>query len=179
MCFPTFIVTSNRTFQYGNYQILAANTLSFKRYNATHYIVIIAMAPTTFHSYQNEYGDTITFKFDPDIARNPDPNWPNDSAVTVYHSFSSDRLLTSILLSMEAAMKCWRNDNQAAQPPIGKVMYTEYSVPEDGSGVRQRAQYIWRGWNHGEGYRRGWTKLYVSEPRISKPSKGLPLSRRS
>lgn len=137
------------------------------------------MAPITFHSYTDDRGDTITFKFDPDIAREPDPKWPNDSAVTVYHYYSSKSFHHSILLSLDVAMKRWRNDKQSSQPPIGKVMYTECMPSADCSGTEQKAQYIWRGWSHGEGYRRGWTKLYVSDTQSRALLKGLPLTKRS
>jgi hypothetical protein len=55
-------------------------------------------------------------------------------------------------------MQRWRNDKQALQPTLGMIMHTEYTYSEDGS-ITQKSQYVWKGWSHGEGYRRGWAKL--------------------
>ena len=55
-------------------------------------------------------------------------------------------------------MQRWRNDKQTLQPPLGMIMHTGYTHTEDGS-ITKKAQYVWKGWSHGEGYRRGWAKL--------------------
>jgi hypothetical protein len=123
------------------------------------------MAPTEFHRYTDTRGDTIIYKFDPEIARNPDPAWPNDSAVNVCHHYVLKKSCTinhhSDLLPLDIAMERWRKDKQSSQPIIGMVMYKEDNANENGFGVSLMTQYIWKGWNHGEGYRRGWAKLCV------------------
>ncbi|OSS52019.1 hypothetical protein B5807_03107 [Epicoccum nigrum] len=116
------------------------------------------MTPITFYSYRDHRGDLIVYKFDPDVARMPNINFPNDSAVSVLSYHESPKFYHSRLVPLEEAMQRWRNDNQTLQPPLGMVIYTEYTYAEDGS-VAQKAQYIWKGWSHGEGYRRGWAKL--------------------
>lgn len=123
------------------------------------------MPPIPFHTYKDTRGDTITYKFDPDIARNPNPDWPHDSAVSVYHSFETERFFHSRLLSLEAATKRWREDKQSLQPVVGKVMYEEVSAGEDEAEGGKRVQYVWKGWGHGEGYRRGWARVAVVGPR--------------
>ena len=114
------------------------------------------MTPREFHHYKDDRDDLITYKFNPDIARMPDPKWPNDSAISVYSYYESPRFYHSRLVPLEEAMQRWRKDPQ--QPPLGKVMYTEDIKAEDGS-IAKKVQYVWKGWSHGEGYRRGWAKL--------------------
>jgi hypothetical protein len=116
------------------------------------------MAPIRFHSYRDQRGDTIVYSFDPDIARTPDPKWPNDSAISVFSYHESPKFYHSRLVPLEEAMQRWRNDKQALQPTLGMIMHTEYTYSEDGS-ITQKSQYVWKGWSHGEGYRRGWAKL--------------------
>ncbi|KAH6625191.1 hypothetical protein C7974DRAFT_376744 [Boeremia exigua] len=126
------------------------------------------MAPIEFHRYLDARGDTIIYKFDPDVARRPDPSWPNDSAVSVYHYYAINRHINvnyhSDLLPLDLAVERWRNDKQSSQPAVGMVMYKEDSSGECGYGNQMKTQYIWRGWGHGEGYRRGWAKLSVLKP---------------
>lgn len=122
------------------------------------------MAPAEFHRYTDGCGDTIIFKFDPEVARTPDPRWPNDSPVTVYQYYvitkrNGDVNYHSDLLPLELAIDRTRNDKVGSQPAIGKVMHTEEISTADGA--KAKIQYVWRGWDHGEGYRRGWTKLCV------------------
>lgn len=119
------------------------------------------MPPIPFHTYRTRFGDRVTFKFDPHIARNPDPIWPNDSAVSVCLFYESKLHFHSELLALEDAVKRWREDPASLQPPVGKVMYTETLAAEDGKGEVVVAKYVWKGWSHGEGYRRGWAKVYV------------------
>lgn len=120
------------------------------------------MAPVEFHRYTDARGDTIIYKFDADIARNPDPKYPNDSPISVYHHYtfrtSTKDYYHSILLPLTPAVERWRSDKQVLQPGIGMVMHEEDANMEDGL----RTQYKWKGWDHGEGYRRGWAKLCVS-----------------
>lgn len=125
------------------------------------------MAPVEFHRYIDGRGDTIIYKFDPEVARRPDPRWPNDSAITVYqHYVITKRTGTlnyhSDLLPLELAVDRSRNDKPAAQPSVNTVMYTEDAPVDNDTIGKMRTQYIWKGWSHGEGYRRGWTKLCAS-----------------
>ncbi|KAF3010051.1 hypothetical protein E8E13_011529 [Curvularia kusanoi] len=83
------------------------------------------MPPLTFHTYKTRAGDTVTFKFSPDIARNPDPIWPHDSAVSVCVFYESKLHYHSDLLALEEAVKRWREDGKTLQPKIGTVMYEE------------------------------------------------------
>jgi hypothetical protein len=133
------------------------------------------MAPTEFHRYTDNRGDTIIYKFDPEVARNPDPAWPNDSAVSVYHHYTLTKPCTinyhSDLLPLDLAVERWRTDKQSSQPIIGMVMYKESDPLGRGFGTSLQTQYIWKGWNHGEGYRRGWAKLSVSGPVHELPAK--------
>lgn len=126
------------------------------------------MAPIEFHRYTDARGDTIIYKFDPEVARNPDPVWPNDSAVSVYHHYVLKKFCTinhhSDLLPLDLAVERWRTDKQSSQPINGMVMYKENIPVEDGFGTQLKTQYMWKGWNHGEGYRRGWAKLCVQGP---------------
>jgi hypothetical protein len=122
------------------------------------------MAPLEFHRYIDGRGDTIIYKFDPELAHNPDPKWPNDSPVTVYQHYVITKLTGTVLyhsdlLPLELAIDRSRTDKSVSQPPIGKVMYTENTHLEDGE--KLRTQYIWKGWSHEEGYRKGWAKLCV------------------
>ena len=44
------------------------------------------------------------------------------------------------------------------------VMYEENASVEDGLvGTQLKMQYKWKGWDHGEGYRRGWARLCVQD----------------
>lgn len=126
------------------------------------------MAPTEFHRYLDARGDTIIYKFDPEIARRPDPKWPNDSAVSVYHRYNINKQITvnnhCDLLPLELAVERWRIDRQSVQPTMGMVMYKERDSSADSLNIQASTQYIWKGWGHGEGYRRGWAKLSVLEP---------------
>lgn len=129
---------------------------------------ISVMAPIEFHRYTDVRGDIIIFKFDADIAHNPDPRWPNDSAVSVCHHYivrtHSQDYYHSILLPLNHAVERWRNDQQSLQPRIGMVMYEENASVEDGLvGTQLKMQYKWKGWDHGEGYRRGWARLCVQD----------------
>lgn len=137
------------------------------------------MAPIEFHRYTDTRGDTIIYKFDPDIARNPDPTWPNDSAISVYHHYVLNKHCTinhhSDLLPLDLAIDRWRNDKQSSQPIVGMVMYKENISTEDRFGSQLKTQYMWKGWNHGEGYRRGWAKLCVSGPPVTDFSVKAPL----
>lgn len=133
------------------------------------------MAPIEFHRYTDGRGDTIIYKFDSDVARKPDPKWPNDSAITVYQHYVIARRTGTVnyhsdLLPLELAIDRSRNDKLALQPAIGKVIRIEEIITEDG--LKVKMQYVWKGWGHGEGYRRGWAKLCVesSEP-IGLPAK--------
>ena len=141
------------------------------------------MAPIEFYRYKDARGDTIIYKFDPEIARKPDPKWPNDSAVSVYHCYHIEKYIYtnyhSDLMPLDLAIERWRNDKQSLQPIIGKVMCTEDIPVEDGSGAQITAQYLWKGWGHGEGYRRGWSKLFVSGPPMADFSVKPPLMWRS
>lgn len=131
----------------------------------------INMAPVEFHRYIDARGDTIIYKFDPEVARNPDPEWPNDSAISVYHHYVLKKHCTinfhSDLLPLELVIERWRHDKQSFQPIVGMVMYKERIPAEDGFGAMLTMQYMWKGWNHGEGYRRGWAKLCVSGPPVN------------
>ncbi|UPX17308.1 uncharacterized protein EKO05_0007673 [Ascochyta rabiei] len=126
------------------------------------------MAPVEFHRYIDARGDTIIYKFDPEVARSPDPAWPNDSAVSVYHHYILRKHCTinyhSDLLPLDLVMDRWRNDKPSFQPIIGMVMYKENNHTDDSFGAHLKTQYMWKGWHHGEGYRRGWAKLCVSGP---------------
>ena len=126
------------------------------------------MAPVEFYRYTDARGDIIVYKFDPEISRSPDPNWPNDSAVSVYHHYIITKHIPvnhhSDPLPLDLVMERWRNDKQSSQPLIGMVMYKEEAPVKDGSGAQLETQYIWKGWSHDEGYRRGWAKLSVSGP---------------
>lgn len=137
------------------------------------------MAPAEFHRYIDPRGDSIIYKFDPEIARTPDPKWPNDSPITVFHHYKINKQITvnyhSDLLPLECAIDRWRNDKQSIQPIIGMVMHNEKDPGYNGVGARTSTQYIWKGWNHGEGYRRGWAKLSVSEPSATDFSVKPPL----
>lgn len=122
------------------------------------------MAPVEFHRYIDGRGDTIIYKFDPEVARQPDPRWPNDSPVTVYQHYVITKRTGTVnyhsdLLPLELAIGRVRTDKLASQPPVGKVMHTEPTLTEDGAKIK--TQYVWKGWGHGEGYRRGWAKLCV------------------
>ncbi|KAF1349405.1 hypothetical protein EJ07DRAFT_159905 [Lizonia empirigonia] len=125
----------------------------------------INMAPVEFHRYIDTRGDSIIYKFDPEVARNPDPAWPNDSAISVYHHYVLKKHCTinfhSDLLPMELVIERWRHDKQSFQPVVGMVMYKENMPAEDGFGALLTMQYMWKGWNHGKGYRRGWAKLQI------------------
>lgn len=125
------------------------------------------MAPVEFHRYIDGGGDTIIYKFDPEVTRRPDSRWPNDSAVTVYQHYVITKRTGTVnyhsdLLPLELAIERSRSDKQSLQPHVGKIMYTEDSPVEDGAAGKMKMQYIWKGWSHGEGYRRGWAKLCVS-----------------
>lgn len=137
------------------------------------------MAPAEFHRYIDARGDSIIYKFDPDIARAPDPRWPNDSPISVFHHYTVNKQVTvnyhSNLLPLEVAMERWRNDKQSMQPLIGTVMYNEKDPSYMGAGAQTSTQYVWKGWSHGEGYRRGWAKLSVSGPPVTDLSVKLPL----
>ena len=126
------------------------------------------MAPIEFHRYTDARGDTIVYKFDPEIARDPNPAWPSDSAISVYHHYILKKHCTinhhSDLLPLDLAIERWRTDRQSLQPAIGMVIYKENNLIEDGCDIYSKTQYMWKGWNHGEGYRRGWAKLCVSAP---------------
>lgn len=126
------------------------------------------MAPVEFYRYLDNRGDTIIYKFDLETARTPDPRWPNDSPVTVYHHYKITKQITanyhSDLLPLELVMERWRTDRQSVQPSVGMVMYKEKDPGYNGVGAETSTQYIWKGWTHGEGYRRGWAKLSVLEP---------------
>jgi len=141
------------------------------------------MAPAEFHRYIDARGDSIIYKFDPEIARTPDPRWPNDSPVSVFHHYTVNKQVTvnyhSDLLPLEIAMERWRNDKQSVQPLIGTVMYNEKDPSYIGAGVQTSTQYVWKGWSHGEGYRRGWAKLSVSGPPVTDLSVKPPLMWRS
>lgn len=132
---------------------------------------ISTMAPIEFHRYTDARGDTIIYKFDPDIARNSDPAWPNDSAISVYHHYILQKRCTthyhSDLLPLDLAIERWRSDKQSLQPIVGMVMYKENASMEDGLSAHLKTQYMWKGWGHGEGYRRGWAKLCVSGPLVN------------
>ncbi len=145
-------------------------------YHSTHhsllyyrYHIITVMAPIEFHRYIDARGDTIIYKFDPEIARKPDPKWPNDSAVSVYHHYAVNRHIKvnyySDLLSLDLAVERWRNDKQMSQPTVGMIMYRDKAAVSEPDVPRSQMeiQYIWKGWGHGEGYRRGWAKLSVLE----------------
>lgn len=122
------------------------------------------MAPVEFHRYIDGRGDTIIFKFDPEAAHEPDPKWPNDSPITVYQHYVITKRTGIVhyhsdLLPLKNAIGRVRTDNLALQPPINTVMYTEPSSIDEG--VNTKTQYVWKGWGHNEGYRRGWAKLCV------------------
>ena len=122
------------------------------------------MAPVEFHRYVDDRGDTIIYKFDPEVARSPDPKWPNDTPVTVYQHYVITKRNGvenhhSDLLPLEPAIARAHTDKPASQPPVGKVMHTEYTTL--GDGAKAKIKYVWKGWGHGEGYRRGWAKLCV------------------
>ncbi|KAJ8104481.1 hypothetical protein OPT61_g10734 [Boeremia exigua] len=129
------------------------------------------MAPIEFHRYIDARGDTIIYKFDPAIAHAPDPQWPNDSAVTVYHHYRINKHITvnyySDLLPLDLAMERSRTDKPLSQPTIGMVMFKDVEDVGRNGAPKTAVQYIWKGWGHGEGYRRGWMKLSVSEPRVN------------
>ncbi|KAF3046924.1 hypothetical protein E8E12_007835 [Didymella heteroderae] len=143
-------------------------------------IVIISLTSSRmeFHRYIDGRGDTIIYKFDPQVARKSHPKWPNDSPVTVYQHYVITKRTGIVnyhsdLLPLELAVDRSRTDKITSQPPIGKVMHTEVILTEDG--VKMKTQYVWKGWSHGEGYRRGWAKLCVGRLPAVKPSAKPPL----
>ncbi|KAF3049316.1 hypothetical protein E8E11_008735 [Didymella keratinophila] len=79
------------------------------------------MAPVEFHCYIHGRGDTIIYKFDPEVARSPDPKWPNDTPVTVYQHYVITKRNGienhhSDLLPLELAIARVRTDKPASQP---------------------------------------------------------------
>lgn len=136
----------------------------YTKYSLTTTFTITTMAPVEFHRYIDGRGDTIIYKFDPVVARSPDPKWPNDTPVTVYQHYVVPKRNGienhhSDLLPLELAVARVRADKAVSQPPVGKVMHTEDIITDDGA--KAKIQYVWKGWGHGEGYRRGWATLCV------------------
>jgi hypothetical protein len=109
------------------------------------------MPPIEFHRYQDARGDTIIYKFDPDTAKYPHDN--TDCPITVYHhyriEYSSKILHHSDLLPLEMAMDRWRKEKL---PPAGLVMYVEHNNDA-------KSQYVWKGWEFGNGGEVGWAML--------------------
>jgi hypothetical protein len=115
------------------------------------------MSPIEFHRYQDARADTIIYKFDPDAAKYPHGN--SECPITVYHhyrvEYSSKVLYHSDLVPLDLAMERWKKEKL---PGAGMIMYAEYTK-DPGTGEVVKSQYVWKGWEFGDGWEAGWIKV--------------------